>query len=534
MHMVSGLRSKLADGRFDANLLFFYGLIVVTVVAALILRRCLARGGSRIVRWTGVQWLGAVGEEASRRARALILWLSIVLVIGLTVAGCGYHLAGGDIRGVVSAALAVLEVKDFLRIGLGTAGVLAAGVAAWFGARMVRRLRPVFQAMAVRNLGRVGNEDAFRRWFILMERYAVAVVRLAAVWAAAEAVGLGHAADVAIAFLIRVLSILAGARLLTLACRVLSHTAADLGDRYLAEGRFRHYWERVKRLFPFGERCFDAAVYILAASMCVRELSFIAMVAAYGPPLVQCIGILFGTRVLIELIQVLLNEAFGLYNEDQPFDQKGRTLVPLLQSVCQYALYFGAGVVMLGTLGIDTRPILAGAGILGLGVGLGAQSLITDVVSGFFILFENQYLVGDFVQVGDASGTVEAVSIRLTQIRDAQGKLFMIPNGQIKGVISYSKDYVNAVVDVRVPSGTDLEGLFRAMTEAGRRLRQTRKEVLAETQVHGLVELSTSEMTVRAVTKVRPGTHASMQNEYRRLLKLVFDQQAAQKPALAA
>jgi len=192
-------------------------------------------------------------------------------------------------------------------------------------------------------------------------------------------------------------------------------------------------------------------------------------------------------------------------------------------------------LVMLGVLGVDTRPSLAGAGILGLAVGLGAQTMVADLVSGFFILFENQFLVGDYVQVGDAAGTVEAVGIRVTHIRDGQGKLHIIPNGQIKGVVSFSKGYVNAVVDLRVPAGTDLEGTFRAMTEAGRRLRQSHKEVLADTQIQGLVDLGTSEMTVRAVTKVRPGTHGMMQNEYRRLLKQVLDQNAAAaKPAQLA
>jgi moderate conductance mechanosensitive channel len=181
-------------------------------------------------------------------------------------------------------------------------------------------------------------------------------------------------------------------------------------------------------------------------------------------------------------------------------------------------------MIMLDVLGIDTRPILAGAGIVGLAVGLGAQSLVTDVVSGFFILFENQYLVGDYVQIGDASGTVEAVGIRVTHIRDGQGKLHIIPNGAIKGVVSYSKGYVNAVVDLQVPSGNDLETTFRALAEAGRRLRQAQREVLAETQIQGLVELGTSAMTIRAVTKVRPGKHTAMQNEYRRLLKQVLDE----------
>src|SRR5262249_36363405 len=155
--------------------------------------------------------------------------------------------------------------------------------------------------------------------------------------------------------------------------------------------------------------------------------------------------IFFGTRVVIELLFVLINEAFGMYDEERSAEnQKGQTLVPLLQSVCQYALYFGSAVIMLGVLHIETGPILAGAGILGLAAGLGAQSLITDVVSGFFILFENQYLVGDYVKIGDSAGRVEAVGIRNTQVRDDQGRLHIIPNGQIKGVINYSKGYVNA------------------------------------------------------------------------------------------
>jgi small conductance mechanosensitive channel len=190
---------------------------------------------------------------------------------------------------------------------------------------------------------------------------------------------------------------------------------------------------------------------------------------------------------------------------------------------------------MLGVLGVDTRPILAGAGILGLGVGLGAQSLVTDVVSGFFILFENQYLVGDYVQIGEAVGMVEGVSIRLTQVRDGHGKLYIIPNGQIKGVVNYSKGFVNAVVDVRMPTGSDLEGVFRSLAEAGRRLRKEHGNVvLAETHVQGLVDLGTDVMTVRAVTKVQPGTHGAMQSEYRRLLKQVFDQQRLPEKARVA
>ena len=200
--------------------------------------------------------------------------------------------------------------------------------------------------------------------------------------------------------------------------------------------------------------------------------------------------------------------------------------MPLLQSIAKYVLYFGSGVAMWKALGGDPTTLMAGAGIVGLAVGLGAQSLVTDVVSGFFILFENQYLVGDYVQIGNATGVVEAVGIRVTEVRDGKGKVHLIPNGQIKGVVNYSKGYINAVVDVKVPSGSDLEATFRRMAEAGRRLKEQHAEVLADTEIQGVVELGTSEMTVRAVTRVQPGTHEAMENAYRHLLKLVFDEAA--------
>src|SRR5262249_3577240 len=155
-------------------------------------------------------------------------------------------------------------------------------------------------------------------------------------------------------------------RLSTLAVRIISAPLIDYGERQLGQGQFRHYWERVARLVPFGLRCFEAAVYVLAASRCIHEWHFLASLATFGPKIVHCIAILIATRMLIELLQVLLNETFGLYRTDRRVDSHVRTLVPLVHSVCQYVLYFGSAIVMLGTLGIQTAPILAGAGIVGL------------------------------------------------------------------------------------------------------------------------------------------------------------------------
>jgi small conductance mechanosensitive channel len=530
MDFLSSLIDLLADGRLGANLIAVHGMVTLTVLVSLIVRRVVIGSGSRMLGWTGLHWLEAAGEEAARRARTMLFWLTVSLMLLIALAGVGYHLAGRDIRLDLGTWYDGLSVAELIATAVAAGKLLALTLVSWFAVRSVRRWWPMLQPRMTASIGSAAHAETVHQWFLLLERYAVVAIRLVALWAACQVVGLGELAGPILGFLLRMFTILVLARLLILSCRVLLQTSANLGDRYLGRGAFRHYWERVRRLFPFGERCLETAVYVTAASLAVRALHFIAAMADFGPKLVQCIGIFFTTRVLIELSQVLLCEAFGQFRDEENSEQKGRTLVPLLQSVSQYVLYFGSAMVMLDVLGIDTRPIMAGAGIVGLAVGLGAQSLVTDVVSGFFILFENQYLVGDFVEVDKASGVVEAVGIRVTQIRDGQGKLHIIPNGAIKGVVSYSKGYVNAVVDLQVPAGSDLEKTFQALAEAGRRLRQTHREILADTQIQGLVEFGTSEMTVRAVTKVRPGSHLTMQNEYRRLLKEVLDQEAPFTP----
>jgi small conductance mechanosensitive channel len=175
-------------------------------------------------------------------------------------------------------------------------------------------------------------------------------------------------------------------------------------------------------------------------------------------------------------------------------------------------------------------PFLAGAGILGLVVGFGAQSLINDVVSGFFILFENIYLVGDMVEVAGAKGIVEAIEFRTTKIRDADGRLHVIRNGDTKPLINYSKDYSIAVVAVEMPYDTDLRMVFRALEHAGNSLRADNPDVLADTEIDGVTAFSPQTMTVRTSTRVKPGRHEAVGAALRFQIKETFDRQAASAP----
>ncbi len=552
----------LTDDRLITNLIGVHVLLAALLLVSVIIRRIITQGGVQLIRWTGLHFLDGFSKEAVRHARTLLFWATVGLMLATAVGGIIYHLAGRDMRADALDWYNGLTAREVFEIGLGMGELVILGISVFVGLRLVNRLKRRLETYALEHLphkaplgleavdsdGKPVTEEEHKRrheynikhWFHLLERFVVCVVVLGAAWMAGHIVGLGGLADAVIGFGVRVLAILMVSRLLVLACRTMSHFLAELGNRHLRPGKFVRYWERVTRLFPFGEKCFEAAVYITVASLCVDELKFTkklydpSSTLDLGPKIVLCIGIFFITRVLIELLTVLLNEAFNMYEDDRPTDQMGKTLVPLLQSVCQYGLYFGSGLMMMHVMGLPTTSIVAATGILGLAVGLGAQSLVTDVVSGFFILFENQYLVGDIVQICDAQGRVEAISIRHTQVRDEQGKLYIIPNGQIKSVMNYSKGYVNAIVDLKVPTSTPLDQVMHDMAEAGRRLGQTRREVLAETVVKGLVDLTPSDMVIRAVTRVQPGSHLAMQNEFRRLLKGVFDERTMKPTALAA
>jgi small-conductance mechanosensitive channel len=522
------------NDRFAGNLLAMAALLMAICFLWLALRRFVAWIVGRPEQATSHAWLNQILDFVARQARALLGWLTFAAVTGTVLIGSAYHLAGRDIQADWRTWQERLTWAQVEWLAWRTGQFVALVVTVMVATRAIARARKLLQQQAARLLGHELGEDAATRWFGLLERYSLAVIFISAGMAICHLLGFGDAILPPGLFVLRVISILAAARLLTLASRALTEPITLQGERRLGDTRFLEYWQRLTRLFPLGQRCFEAAVYIQAASLCVQELHQFAFVALYGPKIVQCIGIFFGTRAIIELLQVLLDELFGLNGECRTADQKKQTLVPLLHSGCQYVLYFGALVMMLDVLGQDTKWLLAAAGTLGLAFGLGAQTLVTDIVSGFFILFEGQYLVGDYVEIGGAKGNVEAIAVRNTQIRDDQGKLHIIPNGQIKQVINYSKGFVNAIVDIRVPLRGEVETTHRAMSEAGRLLRQTRREVLADTQVEGLVELTLSEITIRAVTKVRPGTHQIIENEFRRLLQQVLAQQTASGSSLKA
>ena len=150
--------------------------------------------------------------------------------------------------------------------------------------------------------------------------------------------------------------------------------------------------------------------------------------------------------------------------------QRAETVGALLKSVASFGIWTLAVLMALGTLGLDLGPLIAGAGIVGVAVGFGSQNLVRDFISGIFMLMEDQYGVGDVVDAGPATGTVEGVGLRTTRLRDVNGTLWHIPNGEIRRVGNRSQGWARALVDVEVAYSTDLDDATRTIERVAHEL----------------------------------------------------------------
>jgi small conductance mechanosensitive channel len=191
--------------------------------------------------------------------------------------------------------------------------------------------------------------------------------------------------------------------------------------------------------------------------------------------------------------------------------------------ILRYGIYFSALIMVLREMDIDTTPLLAGAGVLGVAVGLGAQAFVGDIVAGFFILFENLLLVGDLVEVSGVRGKVEEIGVRITKIRDDAGVLHAIPNGEVRKVSSHSKAYVNAVVDLYVPYEEDPRRVRATLTEVAEEVLQAETGAREGVEVK-VQELSEGSVLFRVSAKVSPGKDEDIGDVLRaRLLEALRD-----------
>ncbi len=283
-------------------------------------------------------------------------------------------------------------------------------------------------------------------------------------------------------------------------------------------------YNHLRHLIPFLKRCLEFIVYLCMATLVTQQLESIAKLSIFGLRMIQIVALILLSRLALETLSIVIEDTL-LNNKNLTETQKSKrlTIIPLFQSLLRYLIYFGVGISILYIMKIDPTPILAGAGIIGLAVGLGAQTLINDVVSGFFILFENQYLVGDYIEITQAEefsleGVVESIELRTTRVRHPNGQLHIVRNGDVGLVTNYSKLYIFAVVEVEISYDADLTHVYKVVEEVGTTLQAQEPDVLEPTQVEGVENLGDSHLLLRTLTKVKPGKHLQIQRTLRQML----------------
>ncbi|MFC7493893.1 MULTISPECIES: mechanosensitive ion channel family protein [unclassified Nocardioides] len=206
--------------------------------------------------------------------------------------------------------------------------------------------------------------------------------------------------------------------------------------------------------------------------------------------------------------------------------QRAKTMGSLLKSVITGLLIAIFGTMALSELGVNIAPIIASAGIIGLALGFGAQSLVKDFLSGIFMIFEDQYGVGDVVDVGEASGTVEAVSLRVTRLRDLNGTVWYVPNGEILRVGNMSQNWSRAVVDVNIGYHEDIprvEGVLKELAHGLWEDEDFRGLVIEEPEVTGVEMFTPDGITLRVLLKTAPMEQWGVARALRQRIKARFD-----------
>jgi small conductance mechanosensitive channel len=249
----------------------------------------------------------------------------------------------------------------------------------------------------------------------------------------------------------------------------------------------------------------EAETVHAAARLAVIALTAIVLLLAY--------------RLVLRVITRLLR--------DRPGHEAARlrTVASLLTSLTRWVVGFVAAVIVLRELGVDVFAILLSAGVLGLAIGFGAQALIRDVITGFFLLFEGLLHVGDVVQIGSATGTVESIGLRITTLRMDDGALRVIPNGQLTEFSSYSAGGARATVDVPVSRDVPVERAIALLREVGETWARESGAALDRPDVPGIMGFSGGDVLLRLTVRVAPERRLPTEAELRRRIKAAFDRE---------
>lgn len=248
-----------------------------------------------------------------------------------------------------------------------------------------------------------------------------------------------------------------------------------------------------------------------ASSLTLGDKSAVSLV-------IRLVVIIAGAQAVVYLVNLsLFRVVKGATAKLHRDTRRIENISAVIKSLVRYIAYFVAGLMILEALGFDTKALLAGAGIIGLAVGFGAQSLVKDVVTGLFLLFEDQFSVGDHVDIAGVSGIVEEVGIRVTQVRDFSGALHTVPNGSITTTTNWSRGNMRVMVEVPVAYGEDIDKAISILEEMCNSFET--QSVKEGPKVLGVTRLGESDIGITIWAMTAPGAQWGIEREIRKRAK---------------
>ncbi len=247
---------------------------------------------------------------------------------------------------------------------------------------------------------------------------------------------------------------------------------------------------------------------------------------ALGELCLKVVLILICCRILVAVGRRMINKAFQIkssHSRFQPDAGRIKTLDKLTQNILRYTIYFIGIMMILSLFGVNTASLIASAGVLGLAVSFGAQNLVKDIITGFFVIFEDTYKVGDFVQIGNASGVVEEIGLRSSKIRSDSGEVYIFPNGQVSTVVNYSRGAFQSIVSVGIAYEEDVENAIRVLAEMCESLKNHFPDKITNARVLGVGNLGASDVTIDVAIYTPYQDRLAMRRETRKRCKLALD-----------
>ena len=509
------------------------GMVVIIELAVLIVLYIIFKILLKITNKQLVQLQPTMKDNLNNTFRLIDLVMTIVFIVsflGILAMNAYQFYLGQDLKAYTFTNIDKIPNNFWTNLAIGFAKIIGLYIAAKF---IIKKTLPALENLkikAVEYKGLKENDKAVASFFSHFSKMFKNIIWLFVLYAMTQWFPFPEKVAEYILLAIRIYVIITVAMLIVNAVDAIIATVDDFSKSYASKNNFIRFYDSLHHLIPLLKKAIEYIIYVSAATLVITQLDFVSGLAQYGAAVIRSIAIIFISRVIIEVIKLLIDINYLHDNLDEETKKRNETIFPIVKSMVAAFIYFVAIILVLKSFGFDPLPLLAGAGILGMVIGLGAQQLINDIVSGFFIIFEQSIQKGDYIKSGDAEGTVESIGLRITQVRSDDGELHILKNGSITDLINYSTDYVNSVVNVGVAANTDLALVYKTLEVLGKELNQEHEDVLNDLSVDGVDDFSGPEIVIRTITKVKPGKHRFLKRMIQEKIIATFHEKGIEIP----